>query len=93
MATTEELIESYRKKREKLLSMGGPEAIEKRHKGGQWTVRERIEYFFDPGTFNEIGLFIKHRATAFGMRGEQHPIFSPSDGNCRGDRHMPFHIR
>ncbi|MBI4304336.1 MAG: acyl-CoA carboxylase subunit beta, partial [Chloroflexi bacterium] len=45
----------------------GAEAIGKRHQGGQWTARERIEHFFDPGTFTEIGLFVKHRTTAFGM--------------------------
>ena len=67
MKTTKELIEEYQQKREKILSMGGPEGIEKRHKGGQLTARERIEYFFDPDTFTEIGLFIKHRTTAFGM--------------------------
>ena len=67
MATTEELIEEYKQKREKILAMGGPEAIDKRHKGGQWTARERIEYFFDPGTFQELGLFVKHRTVHFGM--------------------------
>ena len=67
MATTAELIEEYKQKREKILEMGGPEAIEKRHQRGQWTARERIEYFFDPGTFTEIGLFVKHRTTAFGL--------------------------
>ncbi|MDP2730892.1 MAG: acyl-CoA carboxylase subunit beta [Dehalococcoidales bacterium] len=67
MATTKELIEEYQQKREKIKEMGGVEPIEKRHKGGQWTARERIEYFFDPGTFTEIGLFVKHRTTHFGM--------------------------
>ena len=67
MASTEELINRYKQKREKILQMASPEAIEKRHKGGQLTARERIEYFFDPGTFNEIGLFVKHRTTNFGM--------------------------
>jgi len=67
MATTEELIDDYKRKRAKILAMGGPEAIEKRHKRGQWSARERIDYFFDPGTFTEIGLFVKHRTTAFGL--------------------------
>lgn len=47
--------------------MGDPKAIEQRHKAGQWSVRERIDYFFDAGTFTEIGLFVKHRTTHFGM--------------------------
>ncbi|MDD4876609.1 MAG: acyl-CoA carboxylase subunit beta [Dehalococcoidales bacterium] len=67
MATTQELIEEYKQKRAKILAMGGPEAIEKRHKDGQWTARERIDYLFDPGTFTEIGIFVKHRQTAFGL--------------------------
>ena len=67
MATTKELIEEYKQRRDKILQMGGPQAIEKRHKKGQWTARERMEYFFDPGTFTEIGLFVKHRTTHFGM--------------------------
>ena len=67
MATMKELIEEYKRKRAKILAMGGPEAIEKRHEGGQWSARERIDYFFDPGTFTEIGLFVKHRTTAFGL--------------------------
>jgi acetyl-CoA carboxylase carboxyltransferase component len=67
MVTIKELIEEYKRKREKIKEMGGAEAIEKRHKGGQLTARERIEYFFDPGTFTEIGLFVKHRTVHFGM--------------------------
>ena len=67
MPTNEELIEEYKRKREKIKQMGGPAAIEKRHQAGQWSARERVEYFFDPGTFTEIGLFVKHRTTAFGM--------------------------
>jgi acetyl-CoA carboxylase carboxyltransferase component len=67
MATTQELIDDYRQKREKITSMGGPEAIKKRHDGGQWTARERLDYFFDSGTFTEIGLFVKHRTIHFGM--------------------------
>ena len=65
MGTTKELIEEYQRKRRKIEEMGGAEAIEKRHQGGQWTARERIDYFFDPGTFNEIGIFVKHSNITF----------------------------
>jgi len=67
MANSEELIEELKRKREKIEAMGSAEAVEKRHKKGQWTARERIEYFFDPGTFTEIGMFVTHRTTQFGM--------------------------
>jgi methylmalonyl-CoA decarboxylase subunit alpha len=66
MATTKELIEQYKEKRKKIIAMD-PKVVEKRHNDGQWTARERIEYFFDPGTFTEIGLFVKHRTTKFGL--------------------------
>jgi acetyl-CoA carboxylase carboxyltransferase component len=80
MATTEELIEEYRKKRQKIVEMGSPEAIKKRHEGGQWTARERLDYLFDKGTFTEIGLFVKHRTTAFGL--DKREI--PADGIITG---------
>ncbi|MFC1967322.1 acyl-CoA carboxylase subunit beta [Chloroflexota bacterium] len=73
MATTRELVEELKQKREKMLAMGGPAAIEKRHKGGQWTARERIDYFFDQGTFTEIGMFVKHRTVNFGMAEKEIP--------------------
>jgi len=67
MGKTQESIEAYKSKREKIKQMGGPKAIEKRHEAGQLSARERVDYFFDPGTFTEIGLFVKHRTTNFGM--------------------------
>jgi acetyl-CoA carboxylase carboxyltransferase component len=66
MATTKELIDEYLAKRNKIIQMD-PKAVEKRHQAGQLTARERIEQFFDPGTFTEIGLFVKHRTIHFGM--------------------------
>ena len=72
MATTEELIKKYVAEREKIKTMD-PKNVEKRHKGGQWTARERIEYLFDPGTFTEIGLFVKHRQIHFGMDKKEVP--------------------
>jgi len=67
MSTPEQRIEEYKQRREKILQMGGAKAIERQHEEGKWTARERIDYFFDPGTFTEIGPWVKHRTTAFGM--------------------------
>jgi len=64
--STKETIDAYKTKREKIKAVD-PKALEQRHKAGQWSARERIDYFFDPGTFTEIGLFVKHRTTNFGM--------------------------
>ena len=73
MKTTKELIEEYQIKRAAIEQMAAPQVIEKRHKRGQWTARERIDYFFDSGTFTEIGLFVKHRTVHFGMAGREIP--------------------
>ncbi len=58
-----ELYQEYRQKVEKAQAINA----EAQHKEGKLTARERIEYFFDPGTFNEIGLFVKNRTINFGM--------------------------
>ena len=46
---------------------GGEERIKKQHEGGKLTARERLDLLLDPGSFNEIGRFVTHRCTDFGM--------------------------
>ena len=46
---------------------GGEKRIEAQHAKGKATARERIEKLLDPGSFNEIGMFITHRASGFDM--------------------------
>jgi propionyl-CoA carboxylase beta chain len=46
---------------------GGQDRIEKQHKKGKLTARERIDLLLDKGTFHEIGKFVKHRSTEFGL--------------------------
>lgn len=43
--------------RGKVRAGGGEKRIEKQHAAGKKTARERIDYFFDPGTFKEIDVF------------------------------------
>ena len=64
---TRERIDEWQQKRDAILQMGGQKAIDARHAKGQMSARERLDYFFDPGTFTEIGMWVKHRTTAFGM--------------------------
>ncbi|MBR4903283.1 MAG: methylmalonyl-CoA carboxyltransferase, partial [Selenomonadaceae bacterium] len=40
---------------------------DKQHEKGKMTARERIEMFFDEGTFVELDMFVKHRCTNFGQ--------------------------
>src|ERR1017187_6883473 len=46
---------------------GGPERVKKQHEGGKLTARERIDLLLDPGSFLEIGRFVVHRCSEFGM--------------------------
>ena len=62
--TKRQILEEYEKK---ALEGGGKERIEKQHKAGKLTARERIELLLDEGTFEEIDRFVVHRATEFGM--------------------------
>src|SRR5512144_1428373 len=44
-----------------------PEAEEKQHARGKMTARERIEKLLDPGSFQELDTFVRHRTYEFGM--------------------------
>jgi methylmalonyl-CoA carboxyltransferase large subunit len=76
----EERIQELRNKKDQLRQGGGAERIEKQHQSGKLTARERIARVVDPDSFQEIGLFAKHRATEFGMAGKE----LPSDGVVTG---------
>ncbi len=79
MGMEEKVSELYERKR-KVLEMGGEKAVEKQHAKGKLTARERIEKLLDPGSFVEIGAFVRHRATEFGMDKRE----LPADGVITG---------
>jgi len=54
-------------KREQALEGGGEERNAKQHKKGKLTARERLNVLLDEGSFEEIGMFVEHRSTDFGM--------------------------
>src|SRR6059058_3959807 len=45
-----------------------PEAEEKQHSRGKYTARERIEKLLDPGSFQELDTFVRHRTHEFDMQ-------------------------
>jgi len=72
-----ETLEEYERQAE----LGGGEARRQRqHDGGKLTARERVELFFDPGTFQEIDKLITHRCRDFGMDDQR----VPGDGVVAG---------
>lgn len=68
--TMQEKIAELQKRREKAMLGGGADKLEKQHKEGKLTARERIDVMVDPGSFEEAGLFAEHRAVLFGMAGK-----------------------
>ncbi len=66
-------IKALKEKRAKLYLGGGAKRIEKQHQLGKYTARERLALLFDPDTFQESHLFMKHRCTQFGLEGKEMP--------------------
>ena len=52
---------------------GGQARIDKQHQQGKLTARERVTLLLDEGSFNEIGQFVEHRATSFGLEKQKFP--------------------
>lgn len=62
-----EANEKLSKKRERAALGGGQEKIEKQHRKGKMTARERLNYLFDAGSFVEIDAFVESRIDDFEM--------------------------
>jgi acetyl-CoA carboxylase carboxyltransferase component len=77
---TEEKIGMFEEKKADLQTMGGEKMVLRQHELGKLTARERIDRLFDPGSFQEVQLFVKHRSTLFGL-GEKE---IPADGVITG---------
>jgi propionyl-CoA carboxylase beta chain len=65
--TTRERIEELNRKKEEVRVGGGSKRIEKLHKAGKLTARERINLLLDEGSFQELGVFVTHRCQDFAM--------------------------
>ena len=63
----EKKIQILREIKEKAMLGGGKERIEKQHKQGKLTARERIELLLDDDSFVEMDALIVHRCHDFGM--------------------------
>ena len=46
---------------------GGRDRIDRQHKAGKMTARERLDLLLDGGSFRELDRFVTHRATGFGL--------------------------
>ena len=66
-STTAERLADLRARRARVAEGGGRDKIEKLHAQGKLSARERIDLLLDPGTFEELGVWVTHRCTDFGM--------------------------
>jgi methylmalonyl-CoA decarboxylase subunit alpha len=80
MSVVEEKLKDLRKRESKIREMGGAGAVAQQHERGKMTARERLNYFYDPGTFREIDMFVKHRGNLFGID----KVDIPADGVVTG---------
>jgi len=70
--TTKDKLNRLTSLKEQAKTGGGKERIEQQQARGKLTARDRIDLLLDSGSFNELGVFITHRATEFGLAEQQH---------------------
>ena len=80
MGRVADRLKELKDREKKLKALGGPERVEKQHKSGKLTARERLDLLFDAGSFHELDLFVRHRATLFGMD----KVVVPAEGVITG---------
>lgn len=80
MKNVSERLQELAERQQKELAMGGPDRVQKQHESGKLTARERLDILFDPGSFHETDMFIRHRCDLFGME----KTFVPGEGVVTG---------
>jgi propionyl-CoA carboxylase beta chain len=65
--TYEEKVQQLEELREQAVHSASEKAVEKQHAKGKMTARERIEKLLDPGSFQELDTFVRHRTHDFEM--------------------------
>ncbi len=65
--TTENKIQKFLELKKQAMLGGGEKRIHAQHEKGKYTARERIQLLMDPGSFVELGGFVTHHKTEFGL--------------------------
>jgi methylmalonyl-CoA decarboxylase alpha subunit len=73
-------LEELSSRKQRIAAGGGEEKVEKQHKAGKMTARERIEKLLDPDSFVELDVFVRHRCIDFGME----EVEAPGEGVVTG---------
>ncbi len=59
-----------KQKKQEALKGGGEKRIDAQHSKGKLSARERVQLLMDEGSFEEIGMLVRHRSHDFGMEKE-----------------------
>jgi propionyl-CoA carboxylase beta chain len=73
MAIDPKLLEELRERRKVARNAGGADKLAKRKAKGMMGARERLEMFFEAGTFQEFGMHAQHSCHRFGMENKDLP--------------------
>ncbi|MCB0215307.1 MAG: acyl-CoA carboxylase subunit beta [Caldilineae bacterium] len=65
-------IQRLREMRRRAREGGGPERVQRQHDGGKLTARERLDLLLDENSFHELGMFVTHRSTEFGLERQKY---------------------
>ncbi len=74
------ILEKLEEKRAAARIGGGQKRIDAQHARGKLTARERLEILLDPGSFEEIDMYVEHNCVDFGMADQK----IPGDGVVTG---------
>jgi propionyl-CoA carboxylase beta chain len=74
------ILEELAARRDKAHLGGGTKRIEAQHAKGKLTARERIDVLLDPGSFEELDMYVEHNCVDFGMQDQ----VIPGDGVVTG---------
>src|ERR1700719_3168608 len=66
--TYEEKLAQLQELRDEAIHSGSEQAVAKQHERGKYTARERVQKLLDPGSFQELDTFVRHRTTDFDMQ-------------------------
>src|SRR6059058_3782704 len=66
--TYEEKLSQLEELRHEAIHAGSEQAVAKQHERGKYTARERVQKLLDPGSFQELDVFVRHRTTEFDMQ-------------------------
>lgn len=67
MTKSSEQADHLDRLREEMLLGGGEERMARQHAKGKLGARERLDILLDPGSFEELGTFVRHRSKDFGL--------------------------